>query len=128
MNKSYSHDSFLYGVVYYPEQWPEASWESDLADIAKSGMNVVRMGEGAWSIWEPEEGRYEFGLFDRALSLCQEKELKAIMGTPTYTPPAWLTERYPEVLRTSFAGTPLRHGSRRHYNYTASRRDRMADR
>ena len=104
MNKSYSHDSFLYGVVYYPEQWPEASWERDLADIAESGMNVVRMGEGAWSIWEPEEGRYEFELFDRALSLCQEKELKAIMGTPTYTPPAWLTERYPEVLRTSFDG------------------------
>ena len=25
MNKSYSYDSFLYGVVYYPEQWPEAS-------------------------------------------------------------------------------------------------------
>jgi beta-galactosidase len=120
MNKSYSHDSFLYGVVYYPEQWPEASWERDLADIAASGMNVVRMGEGAWSIWEPEEGRYEFELFDRALSLCQKQELKAIMGTPTYTPPAWLTERYPEVLRTSFAGTPLRHGSRRHYNYTAS--------
>ena len=24
MNKSYSYDSFLYGVVYYPEQWPEA--------------------------------------------------------------------------------------------------------
>ena len=59
MNKSYSHDSFLYGVVYYPEQWPEASWERDLADIAESGMNVVRMGEGAWSIWEPEEERIE---------------------------------------------------------------------
>ena len=41
------------------------------------------------------------------------------MGTPTYTPPAWLTERYPEVLRISFEGTLLRHGSRRHYNYTS---------
>ena len=120
MNKSYSYDSFLYGVVYYPEQWPEAHWERDLANIAASGMNVVRMGEGAWSVWEPNEGHYEFELFDRALNLCQKLELKAIMGTPTYTPPAWLTERYPEVLRTSFTGTLLRHGSRRHYNYTAS--------
>ena len=42
---------------------------------------------------------YDFSLFDRALELCQKHELKAIMGTPTYTPPAWLTERYPEVLR-----------------------------
>ncbi len=119
MNKSYSHDSFLYGVVYYPEQWPEAQWDSDLSHIAQTGMNVVRMGEGAWSVWEPEEGRYDFALFDRALELCQKHGLKAIMGTPTYTPPAWLTERYPEVLRTSFEGTVLRHGSRRHYNYTS---------
>jgi beta-galactosidase len=119
MNKSYSYDSFLYGVVYYPEQWPEAQWDSDLARIARTGMNVVRMGEGAWSVWEPEEGRYDFGLFDRALELCQKHELKAIMGTPTYTPPAWLTERYPEVSRVSFDGTRLTHGSRRHYNYTS---------
>jgi beta-galactosidase len=119
MNKSYSYNSFLYGVVYYPEQWPEARWDSDLSRIAQTGMNVVRMGEGAWSMWEPEEGRYDFSLFDRALELCQKHQLKAIMGTPTYTPPAWLTEGYPEVLRVRFDGTPLMHGSRRHYNYTS---------
>ena len=119
MNKSYSYDSFLYGVVYYPEQWPESRWDADLAQIARTGMNVVRMGEGAWSIWEPEEGRYDFALFDRALVLCQNHGLKAIMGTPTYTPPAWLTERYPEVSRVSFDGARLTHGSRRAYNYTS---------
>ena len=119
MIKSYSYHSFLYGVVYYPEQWPETQWDSDLARITETGMNVVRMGEGAWSVWEPSDGQYEFGLFDRALELCQKHGLKAIMGTPTYTPPAWLTERHPEVLRTNFQGTPLRHGSRRHYNYTS---------
>jgi beta-galactosidase len=120
MNKSYSYHSFLYGVVYYPEQWPESQWDSDLGRIVQTGMNVVRMGEGAWSVWEPEEGRYDFALFDRALELCQRHGLKAIMGTPTYTPPAWLTERYPEVSRVNFAGTRLTHGSRRHYNYTSS--------
>src|ERR1700733_5380012 len=117
--KTYSYNSFLYGVVYYPEQWPEKQWDSDLARIAATGMNVVRMGEGAWSVWEPEEGRYEFALFDQALELCQKHGLNAIMGTPTYTPPAWLTERYPEVLRASFDGSRLVHGSRRHYNYTS---------
>ncbi len=119
MNKSYSHDTFLYGVVYYPEQWPEAHWDADLARIAQTGMNVVRMGEGAWSVWEPEEGRYDFDLFDRALALCEKHGIKAIMGTPTYVPPAWLTEKYPEVLRVSYDGALLRHGSRRHYNYTS---------
>ncbi|MBV9392714.1 MAG: beta-galactosidase, partial [Verrucomicrobia bacterium] len=119
MDKSYSYNSFLYGVAYYPEQWSESQWDSDLGLIASTGMNVVRMGEGAWSVWEPEEGHYDFALFDRALELCDRHGLKAIMGTPTYTPPAWLTERYPEVLRVSFAGNPLVHGSRRHYNYTS---------
>ena len=119
MDKSYSHPTFLYGVVYYPEQWPEARWDEDLARIAQARMNVVRMGEGAWNVWEPAEGRYDFTLFDRALALCGKHGLQAILGTPTYAPPAWLTERYPEVLRVDYGGTRLRHGSRRHYNYTA---------
>src|SRR6201984_17781 len=119
MTKTYSYNTFLYGVVYYPEQWPEGRWDSDLSRIAETGMNVVRVGEGAWSVWEPDEGLYQFGMFDRALGLCQKHGIKAIMGTPTYTPPAWLTERYPEVLRAAFDGTRLVHGSRRHYNYTS---------
>ena len=119
MDKTYPYQTFLYGVVYYPEQWPETRWDEDLARIAQTRMNVVRMGEGAWSVWEPEESRYDFALFDRALALCERHGLRAIMGTPTYTPPAWLTERYPEVLRVDYGGTRLRHGSRRHYNYTA---------
>jgi beta-galactosidase len=119
MEKQFSYGTFLYGVVYYPEQWPEARWDVDLSCIAATGMNVVRMGEGAWSFWEPEENVYDFSLFDRALALCTKHGLKAIMGTPTYTPPAWLTERYPEVLRASFDGKRLTHGSRRHYNYTS---------
>jgi beta-galactosidase len=45
--------------------------------------------------------------------------LKAIMGTPTYTPPAWLTEHYPETSRVSYEGIRLTHGSRRAYNYTS---------
>ena len=119
MEKQFRYGTFLYGVVYYPEQWPEAKWDVDLSRIAATGMNVVRMGEGAWSFWEPEEHVYDFSLFDRALELCNKHGLKAIMGTPTYTPPAWLTEGYPEVLRVSFDGKRLTHGSRRHYNYTS---------
>jgi beta-galactosidase len=119
INKQISYPEFLYGVVYYPEQWPESIWEEDLQKISTIGMNVVRMGEGAWSFWEPEEGKYEFSLFDRALDLCRKFNLKAILGTPTYAPPAWLAERYPEVLRADFLGQPMRHGSRRHYNYTS---------
>jgi len=39
--------------------------------------------------------------------------MQVIFGTPTATPPAWLTEKYPEVLNASIEGVPYRHGLRR---------------
>jgi beta-galactosidase len=117
----YHGKEFLYGVCYFPEQWPETIWDDDLRRMAEMGMNTIRMGEGAWHLWQPEEGHYDFALFDRAIELAAKHGLKVILGTPTYAPPAWLTERYPEVLRMSFDGTPMHHGSRRHYNYTSKK-------
>ena len=32
-----------------------------------------------------------------------------IFGTPTATPPVWLTEKYPEVLNCRLDGTPFYH-------------------
>lgn len=45
--------------------------------------------------------------------------MQVIFGTPTATPPAWLTEKYPEVLNASKDGVLYRHGGRKHYNYNA---------
>ncbi|MGB8451581.1 MAG: beta-galactosidase [Anaerocolumna sp.] len=117
--KFYSAKEFLLGVCYYPEHWNRTLWEEDFCRIAELGFNVVRMGESAWSVWEPEDGIFSFELFDTAIELCQKHNLKVILGTPTYSPPAWLTSRYPEVLRKDFNGTVMQHGSRRHYNYTS---------
>jgi beta-galactosidase len=117
--KFYNAKEFLLGVCYYPEQWNRSMWEDDFCRIAELGFNVVRMGESAWSVWEPEDGAFSFELFDAAIELCQKYNLKVILGTPTYAPPAWLTSRYPEVLRKDFNGTVMEHGSRRHYNYTS---------
>lgn len=118
-NKRLNTDQFLYGVCYFPEHWDESMWDDDFRRMKEMKMNVVRMGEGAWNIWEPEEGVYSFELFDKAIALCEKHGLKVILGTPTYTPPAWLTGKYPEVLRETFDGVTMNHGSRRHYNYTS---------
>ncbi|WP_178021961.1 beta-galactosidase [uncultured Paenibacillus sp.] len=112
-------DRFELGVCYYPEQWPEKMWDEDFRRMAETGFTIVRMGEFAWSIFEPEEGDYQFGLFDRAIDLAHSHGLKVVLGTPTATPPAWLTERYPEVLNVSYDGATLQHGMRRHYNYSS---------
>ena len=107
------------GVCYYPEQWPRELWKSDLERIKAAGLSVIRIAEFAWSIFEPQEGVFEFGLFDDFLSLCEEEGIRVILGTPTATPPAWITEKYPETLNCSRERIPYSHGCRRHYNYNS---------
>ena len=119
MPKSLNADRFHLGACYYPEHWPEALWTDDFRRMRAMGFSVVRMAEFAWSIFEPEEGVFSFELFDRALALAHEHGLAVILGTPTATPPAWLTHRYPEVLNATQSGVPYQHGQRRHYNYNA---------
>ena len=112
-------DHLTLGVCYYPEQWPQSLWAEDLQRMKAIGISTVRVAEFAWSVFEPEEGRYSFELFDRFLELCTEAGMQVIFGTPTATPPAWLTEKYPEVLNADINGHLLRHGARRHYNYNS---------
>jgi beta-galactosidase len=112
-------EEFKLGVCYYPEHWKEELWEDDFRRMRELGFTVIRVAEFAWSIFEPQEGVFEFGLFDRALDLAHKHGLKVILGTPTATPPAWLTHRYPEVLNATVEGVVMQHGLRRHYNYSS---------
>ena len=120
--------NFLYGVCYYPEAWHADRHLSDLDRIAACGFNFVRMGEGAWSYWEPAEGKFQFDLFDRVLELCRARNMQVILGTPTYACPAWVASNYPEVLRWNFERAPMKHGSRRNLNYTSSKMLELSDR
>jgi beta-galactosidase GanA len=112
---------FRLGVCYYPEHWPESLWEDDFRRMRELGFSIVRVAEFAWSIFEPQEGVFSFELFDRALDLAHKHGLKVIVGTPTATPPAWLTHKYPEVLNVTQDGVTLHHGLRRHYNYSSQK-------
>lgn len=107
------------GTCYYPEHWEESLWESDLDRMKESGISVIRIAEFAWNKIEIREGEYDFSFYDRFLKLCLEKEMKVIFSTPTATPPAWLTEKYPEVLNARMDGVSYRHGGRKHYNYNS---------
>lgn len=109
------------GVCYYPEQWDRDLWAEDLDRMLKTGISVIRVAEFAWNKFEPEEGKYTFDFFDGFLKLCSEKGMKVILGTPSATPPAWLTEKYPETLNATRDGVLYRHGGRRHYNYNSEK-------
>lgn len=120
-------DQLYYGVCYFPEHWPERAVAGDIKRIADLGFNYVRVGEGAWWYFEPEEGQYRFDLFDKVIEECRKNNVKVIFGTPTYCGPAWIGSKYPEVYRWDFNRTPMKHGGRRNYNYTSPAYLRLCD-
>jgi len=111
-------ERFLIGVCHFPEQEPREQIEHDAALMAQAGIETVRMGEFAWNIVEPEEGRFDFSLFDEAIAALGAHGIDTIFCTPTATPPRWLTARHPEILRVDQDGRPMRHGSRQHADLT----------
>jgi beta-galactosidase len=103
------------GAAFYPEQWTPAHWAEDIALMKKAGFTVARMGEFAWSSFEPQEGEFRFDWMDEAITMLAENGIQTVMGTPTAAPPAWMVQQYPEVLRTGEDGRKVQFGNRCHY-------------
>ncbi len=107
------------GVCYYPEHWPESQWPSDAQRMRDIGLSTVRVGEFAWSKLEPVEGQYEFDWLERAINVLHEHGLNIILGTPTATPPRWLTVKLPTMFAVDEYGHEKGFGSRRHYCFSS---------
>ena len=107
------------GVCYYPEQWPESMWADDIARMKEVGISFVRVGEFAWSRYEPEPLVYDWDWLARVLDLIHRAGLKAVLGTPTATPPHWLIKAHPEILPVGPDGQVRGFGSRRHYCFSS---------
>lgn len=88
---------YLLGSSYYPEWWDESEWEADFSKMEALGLNCVRMGEFAWSWYEPCEGEYDFEPMRRAMDCAHRHKIKVILGTTTAVCPAWLYKKYPTV-------------------------------
>lgn len=114
-----------FGVDYHPEHWvypydgtpddPEGRWRRDVELMLRAGVNAVRMGEFCWGLYEPEEGRYDFGWMLRVMDLMQAAGIRVVLGTPTAAPPLWLTKKHPEILPVNEQGLRLHPGTRHAY-------------
>jgi len=113
------HNALLMGADWYPEQWPEERWETDLAMMEAAHLNVSRVAEFAWSRMEPSEGQFDFAWLDSAIRLAERHHIAIVLGTPTAAPPAWLTQKYPETLRVEQDGQRVTHGTRAHGSVTS---------
>lgn len=108
--------TLILGAAWYPEQWPESQWEHDLTLMQKAGLRTVRIGEFAWSSLEPAEGRYTLDWMERAVAAASRHGITVVIGTPTDAPPAWMTSRYPEIMRVDEEGRRMQHGGRRQFS------------
>ncbi len=114
-----------FGVDYYPEplvypyagtaEQPEAQWLIDAQMMAQAGVNIVRMGEFAWGLYEREEGKFDFSWMRRAMDIMKQFDIKVILGTPTAAPPIWLSQKHPSILPHDEMGLRKSEGSRRAY-------------
>ncbi|MBP7096987.1 MAG: beta-galactosidase, partial [Spirochaetia bacterium] len=102
-----------FGVDWYPEQWDESRWDDDARRMADFGIRVARVMEFAWALVEAAPGRYDFGLFDRALAALDRHGIKAIVGTPTATFPPRLLDEFPGMLQVHPSGLTRDYGTRR---------------
>lgn len=91
--------NFYVGAAYYPELWDKSEIDKDIRLMKEYGMNCMRIGEFAWSSMEPNEGEYNFELFQYVVDKLYENGIYTVMCTPSCTPPRWVFEKYPDAMR-----------------------------
>lgn len=116
--QSVKQDNILYGAAYYHEYMPYERLDEDVRLMKEAGISVVRVGESTWSLFEPREGEFEFAWMDRIIDKFYEAGIPVILGTPTYSIPAWLWHKHPEVLLDYREGREANYGIRQNMNIT----------
>jgi len=94
-------------------------WQEDMRLMKLAGCNVVSLGIFAWTALEPEEGLFEFGWLDKVMDLLAANEIYALLATPSGARPAWMSAKYPEVLRVRPDGQRNGHGARHNHCFTS---------
>lgn len=87
----------LYGASYYHEYMPYERLEKDVQMMERAGINFARVGESTWGVLEPRDGEFDFAWLERVIDRLHQAGIKVILGTPTYSIPAWLFKEHPEI-------------------------------
>ncbi|WP_078577494.1 beta-galactosidase [Salipaludibacillus agaradhaerens] len=111
----------LHGADYNPEQWLDypGVFEEDIRLMKKASCNVMSVGIFSWVSLEPEEGMFTFEWLDNVLDTLYENDIYVFLATPSGARPAWMSEKYPEVLRTSKNRIKNLHGERHNHCFTS---------
>ena len=108
---------FGHGGDYNPDQWRHMPGilEEDIRLMKLARCNLMSVGIFSWSALEPEEGRYDFGWLREVLDRLYANGIHVLLATPSGARPAWMSLKYPEVLRVRPDGHRNLHGGRHNH-------------
>lgn len=114
-------DHIVHGGDYNPDQWldtPEII-DEDMRLMKLAHINSASVGIFSWAMLEPEEGVYNFEWLDKIMDKLHENGIGVILATPSGARPAWLAQKYPEVLRVEKTGIRNEYGVRHNHCLTS---------
>ncbi|HKI47224.1 MAG TPA: beta-galactosidase, partial [Balneolales bacterium] len=103
------HAQQLYvGANYHPHDDKNIEKiKKDIELMKAAGFTVVRMGHLAWDSYEPSEGQFDFGWFDKVMDLMNDAGIKVILDIAVRPAPIWLHHKYPSINITDANGNQL---------------------
>ena len=113
-----SFPHMIHGGDYNPEQWlkrKDEIWKEDMRLAKLANINSLSVGIFSWTALEPAEGEYHFEWLDEIINLMAENNMAVILATPSGARPAWMSQKYPEVLRVNAMRQKNLHGERHNH-------------
>ena len=112
MPKDIIFPAILHGGDYNPEQWPEDVWDEDVRLMREAHVNVATVPVFGWVSLQPDEETFTFEWLDRVLDKLHAGGIRVCLATATASVPAWLDQKYPDVLQVGADGIKKKHGGR----------------
>ena len=108
---------FLYGGDYNPDQWLDRPdiLEEDIRFMKESHVNCATVGIFAWTTLEPEDGVYRMEWLKQIVDHLYENGIYTVLATPSGAYPAWMAQKYPEILQTHSDGQRRWFGGRHNF-------------
>ena len=105
----------FHGADYNPDQWPRDIWNEDMRLMKCANVNIATLPVFSWTNLQPDENTFTFEWLDEAMSLLDSNNIAVALATPTAAQPAWMSQKYPEVLRSDQFGKRYRHRTRNNF-------------
>ncbi len=116
----------LYGADYNPDQWPPHVWDEDIQMMRDAHVTTVSVPIFGWAALQPDEETFTFDWLDDVLDRLAAGGVDACLATATASVPAWVDQKYPDVLVVDEDGRRRRHGNRHSFCPTSANYRRLS--